>query len=137
MFWVSIELFVLNKKLVKFFQRIPLIYMYQTVWQTIQYMLGNSKMSWWRNRVNRKIIKVSKLHSLGTTNACDKCHGIPTNSFWDLSLWTKLVDSQQKVYLMGFFQRFKPHIMAIFSLSMASWMFMHMIVIRIQLPFKL
>lgn len=44
--------------------------------------------SWWCSRKSQGTTKVIWLHHLGTTNICTKSHDNPSNSCWNISVWT-------------------------------------------------
>lgn len=44
--------------------------------------------SWWCSRKSQGTTKVIWIHHLGTTNICTKSHDNPSNSCWNISVWT-------------------------------------------------
>lgn len=50
--------------------------------------------SCWHWRKKSRIIKVIRIHHLETMNVCTKCHGHPSNSCSNISVFSKVVGSQ-------------------------------------------
>lgn len=56
------------------------------------------KVTCWRsNRESQMITKVIVSHHLGTMNVCTKSCASPSNSCWDISVWTKALDQQTSI----------------------------------------
>ncbi len=53
---------------------------------------SNSRMSTSLWHEEKSVDRLSRIHYLGTMNICTRFYRNPSNSCWDISVWTKVVD---------------------------------------------